>query len=358
MRRANDKLTREDQRHRQRIHMLEDSTSRLREVAADEDAEHETVLEQIEELEETEKLTVTRLERRRSQLEDSEKQTREEAEKEEAELAELKDRLEKAAEREEEVLAKKLKLERELLPTYNIQLVSVWFIIFALLKPPDSMSLSLQATLEADLRRLVDDHRRRFPYQHHLPPQAFNNHLAHSGGGGGGGGGNPVGNVGGGSGHVHAAHNNISNIRSGRMQARAVQYQQAQLQQQQQHQQPHNHLPQTNAPGLLRPSESSGTLLQQGGAEGNHLDAASERIHRPGSSVGNDEQRTERDGPASVDGIAGLGRVRSQTGDRQAGSAAPRQGSRFAWSSPNSWASKVAGGVRSSHSGPAGEKET
>lgn len=124
MRRANDKMTREDQRHRQRIHMLEDSTSRLCEVAADEDAEHETIQEQIEELEETEKLTGTRLERRRSQLEDLEKHFKEEADKEDAELSNLKERLDKAAEREEEVLAKKMKLERELLPTYNIQLVS------------------------------------------------------------------------------------------------------------------------------------------------------------------------------------------------------------------------------------------
>lgn len=124
MRRANDKLTREDQRHRQRIHMLEDSTSRLREVAADEDAEHDSIREEIEGLEETEKLTTARLERRRRQLEESEKLGREEAEKEEAELAELTQRLDKVTEKEEEVLAKKLKLERELLPTYNIQLVS------------------------------------------------------------------------------------------------------------------------------------------------------------------------------------------------------------------------------------------
>lgn len=123
MRRANDKLTREDQRHRQRIHMLEDSTARLREVAADEDAEFETIQEQIEELEATEKLTLSRLERRRTQLEEAEKQFREEVEKEDAELSSLKERLDKASEKEEEVLAKKLKLERELLPTYNIQLV-------------------------------------------------------------------------------------------------------------------------------------------------------------------------------------------------------------------------------------------
>lgn len=124
MRRANDKLTREDQRHRQRIHMLEDSTSRLREVAADEDAEHESIREQIEELEETERMTVTRLERRRRQQEEAERLGKEEADKEDAELAELKERLDRAVEKEEEVLAKKLKLERELLPTYNIQLVS------------------------------------------------------------------------------------------------------------------------------------------------------------------------------------------------------------------------------------------
>lgn len=124
MRRANDKLTREDQRHRQRIHMLEDSTTRLREVAADEDAEHEAVREQTDDLEETEKTLISRLERRRNQIEKTEKHAKEELDKDEGELAELRERLDKITEREEEVLAKKLKLEREQLPTYNIQLVS------------------------------------------------------------------------------------------------------------------------------------------------------------------------------------------------------------------------------------------
>lgn len=154
MRRANDKLTREDQRHRQRIHMLEDSTSRLREVAADEDAEYESIQEQIEELEATEKLTLSRLERRRNQLEEAEKQFKDEVEKEDAELSSLKERLDKASEKEEEVLAKKLKLERELLPTYNIQLVRNSFVVWLPTTPNHQLRRSI--SFRRHLKRIFE----------------------------------------------------------------------------------------------------------------------------------------------------------------------------------------------------------
>lgn len=154
MRKQNDKLTREDQRQRQRIHMLEDSTTRLREVAAEEDAETSSIHEAIAELEETEQAYSSRLDRRRSTMEQAERNAKDASERDEAEIAELKARLDKANSTEETVLARKLKLERELLPMYNIQL----------------------ATLEADVRRMVDDQRRHhalvgsgmhgFPFAH------------------------------------------------------------------------------------------------------------------------------------------------------------------------------------------------
>lgn len=124
MRRANDKLIREDQRQRQRIHMLEDSTARLQEVACHEKAESEDINSSILELEDAEKEMVQRNEYRKEYIERLEKITREESDRDEAELLELHERLETIMAREDVVLAKKLRLERELLPTYNIQLVS------------------------------------------------------------------------------------------------------------------------------------------------------------------------------------------------------------------------------------------
>lgn len=124
LKRANDKLTREDQRHRQRIHMLEDSTARLHEVAAEEDAESANITEALSDLSLSESTLASRLTRRKDQLDELERLAKEEGERQDAEMSELKERIERAAQREEEVLSKKLKLERELLPTYNIQLVS------------------------------------------------------------------------------------------------------------------------------------------------------------------------------------------------------------------------------------------
>ena len=152
LRRQNDKLTREDQRQRQRIHVLEDSTTRLKEVALDEDAERKSLEEAVSELSETEKLYITRLERRRANLEKTEKQAKEQADRDEAELAGLRSRLEKATVTEEAVLSRKLKYERESLPMYNIQL----------------------ATLEADVRRMHDDQRRHFG----TPPALHNSYVA------------------------------------------------------------------------------------------------------------------------------------------------------------------------------------
>ena len=123
LKRANDKITREDQRHRQRIHMLEDSTARLREVAGEEDAESASICEVISELEETENTLASRIERRKGQMDRVDKQIKEDAERSQSEMYELKERLDSIAFREEEVLARKLKLEREMLPTYNIHLV-------------------------------------------------------------------------------------------------------------------------------------------------------------------------------------------------------------------------------------------
>lgn len=124
LRKTNDKLTREDQRLRQRIHMLEDSTLRLREVASEEASESLLLEEAISELEEAEKSLQSRLEHRREELEKQERNLKEECDRSDTEANLLNDRLEKASAREEEVLGRKLKLERELLPTYNIQLVS------------------------------------------------------------------------------------------------------------------------------------------------------------------------------------------------------------------------------------------
>ena len=123
LKRANDKLTREDQRHRQRIHMLEDSTARLKEVAIEEDAESESIHEAISDLETNENTLYSRLEGRRAEMEGIDRQSREDADKSDAEIIEQKERLERISLQEEEVLAKKLKLEREMLPNYNIQLV-------------------------------------------------------------------------------------------------------------------------------------------------------------------------------------------------------------------------------------------
>ena len=124
LKRANDKLTREDQRHRQRIHMLEDSTARLNEVAAEEEAESANILEVLSDLDLTERTLASRLARRRDQLDELERLAKEEGDRQDAEMTALRERIEKAAVREEEVSTKKLRLERELLPTYNIQLVS------------------------------------------------------------------------------------------------------------------------------------------------------------------------------------------------------------------------------------------
>ena len=129
LKRANDKLTREDQRHRQRIHMLEDSTARLHEVAQEEDAESFNVQEAIGELEESEQTFAVRLERRKAALEALERDAREESEREEAEIASMKTRLEALSAKEEEVLSQKVKLERELLPMHNIQLVRTLCIV-------------------------------------------------------------------------------------------------------------------------------------------------------------------------------------------------------------------------------------
>lgn len=124
LRRANDKLTREDQRHRQRIHMLEDSTSRLRDLAQEEDGESATLQEAVTDLEEVETTLLARLKRRRSALEESERRAKEESDGQEGEIQDLQERVEAAALREDAVLARKLRMERDLLPTYNIRLVS------------------------------------------------------------------------------------------------------------------------------------------------------------------------------------------------------------------------------------------
>lgn len=124
LRRANDKLTREDQRHRQRIHMLEDSTSRLRDLAQEEDGESATIQEAVTDLEEVEITLLARLKRRKSALEESERRAKEESDGQEGEIQDLQERVEAAALREEAVLSRKLQMERDLLPTYNIRLVS------------------------------------------------------------------------------------------------------------------------------------------------------------------------------------------------------------------------------------------
>lgn len=161
LRRTNDKLIREDQRQRQRIYMLEDSTARLQEVALEENVERETLDDDIAGLEGMESDMNRRIESRKERIERLERLGKEESERDDIELSELRERLDTVTTREDGVLAQKLKLERELLPTYNIQL----------------------ATLEADVRRMLDDQRRNYMStatigQHGLYGHSYSSHQA------------------------------------------------------------------------------------------------------------------------------------------------------------------------------------
>lgn len=136
------------------------------------------------------------------------------------------------------------------------------------------------------------------------------------------------------------------------MQARAVQHQQAHVQGQ--HAAPP--VDQRNAPGAFRSSDSAGRLPKVATPEGTIAETSVETVHRPSSFLSGDEQRSA---PISSEDGEGAEKTSSTTGEQAvahgalpAASSGNRGiGSRFAWSSPNSWASKVAGGVRGGSTG-------
>lgn len=120
-----DKASREDQRLRQKIRLLEDSTARFKEVAEEEITSTSSILDSVKVSNVSEEELVHMLERKKSALAEIEKLGKEESDTEEARIEKLREELEKITRREEAIVAERHRCEREILPAYNIRLVNL-----------------------------------------------------------------------------------------------------------------------------------------------------------------------------------------------------------------------------------------
>lgn len=141
----------------------------------------------------------------------------------------------------------------------------------------------------------------------------------------------------------HAAHN----TRAGRdrIQARALQHQQAQQAQQQQH----SSTLAKEQPKLSTVESASKPGQQAYAAESTGEGRSLEALSRQVSNIQQDGKGEKNEAQKAI--AANAARADHQQADNSRQGETGRTDSRFAWSNPNSWASKVAGGGRGGESG-------